>query len=469
MQQENANSWYIARSDGLQGPLDQREFRTLVKTGQVTAATLIWSPGLTDWVTYDGYLKAEEATLLDSARVSAQASTRASALAAAHAAERTAADRLRAAIPAPMHSASSDSADAAASGAHHTATGSVASFNNGMASDSKQADVVWIDVEKFPFAAPKANPSPADKWYKSPNWHHSAKRAISPGRVAIAAILIVASAALYEWFTARAVFDNLPISTHDQRRLSAIASLPTSESRVAIAVSHLHNIQTPSFVIAGNFSQPRKLQVRVEGRPEAVVGKLRYSVEAEVQIHNRVALTPPLDALNPGFYAVSVFDRALGKKPLGETTVFLGGSNDQSYQDAITEFRKTINARKQAERIELAQITDVLQQQLNESTNRYAHFSRPKDAKSWAAFDLKWNQLFAQLRASMAQKSSAEVVMITDFIRLSSTLDTVDKVHRQQHKIVNNILTGTAESETDRQALAKLLLQANQDLHRELN
>lgn len=51
--------WYYARNDDQIGPIDQAEFDKLVHAGTIHPGTLVWNPGMDDWVEYGEYLTSE--------------------------------------------------------------------------------------------------------------------------------------------------------------------------------------------------------------------------------------------------------------------------------------------------------------------------------------------------------------------------------------------------------------------------
>jgi uncharacterized RDD family membrane protein YckC len=45
-------SWYYAENNQRLGPIDENVFLTLVREGRITSGTLIWRPGMPNWVAY---------------------------------------------------------------------------------------------------------------------------------------------------------------------------------------------------------------------------------------------------------------------------------------------------------------------------------------------------------------------------------------------------------------------------------
>jgi len=54
-------NWYYARGDEQVGPLDDQEFRELINAGIIRGDTLVWRPGLEDWLPYEAHIAAPPA------------------------------------------------------------------------------------------------------------------------------------------------------------------------------------------------------------------------------------------------------------------------------------------------------------------------------------------------------------------------------------------------------------------------
>ncbi|MEN9724149.1 MAG: domain 2 [Pseudomonadota bacterium] len=143
-----------------------------------------------------------------------------------------------------------------------------------------------------------------------------------------------------------------------------------------------------------------------------------------------------------------------------EKTLFLGGTEDATYQSRLKEAQERMRARSQEELKELSQLGETLSQQLTSSNEAFdKHLSgkeKKKSEKRWNEFHERWTVAQSKLDSTFA--GWAETLSRKEFFHSSlytgvqAVAEKIAQVHVQQHSF---IASPTEDRSASTQELAK--------------
>jgi len=237
--------------------------------------------------------------------------------------------------------------------------------------------------------------------------------------VAAVAAVVGAGLALVAWLVIRAGYAGSErtlnglegISTDDRGRLeSAMRShLRPGGARAAVAVSRIDEF-APSFIVAGNMPDGARLTLRIEGVPETLVGRFKVSMHTTVMLKDSVAKSPVFRQGNGstyplGQYKVKLFCETCPEPGavLAEAAFFLGREVFAGeYRRQLSSYHAQLRKQALDELGELAQLSDSLENQLNETEAEFQRVLRlpvPDRWPEWKKYDQRWAAFEEQLEA----------------------------------------------------------------------
>ena len=204
-------------------------------------------------------------------------------------------------------------------------------------------------------------------------------------------------------------------------------SIESQGPTAAIAQSQLDAL-APTFYAATNLPENTRLDFLIEGIPESLVDSYKISVHAAATVKSGIARTPPFrqqqgQSYPYGDYRVSIScvscsDSAAqttlptkdAKSKLAQKIYFVG-IKDQDYEIKLRNFHEQLRSRSQTEIGEIKQLISTLENQLEETENKFQRVvadlhSNKKTSwpgKSWSAFHPRWLRLEDQLDLASKQ------------------------------------------------------------------
>ncbi|CAN5679032.1 hypothetical protein BH10BDE1_BH10BDE1_17260 [soil metagenome] len=216
----------------------------------------------------------------------------------------------------------------------------------------------------------------------------------------------------------------------------------------AIALSHT-KIENPAFYVTANVEEGSKLEFSIDGLPETLVNRFRFSMQTSVTVHDNMAKTLPLTeksgaALEPGAYRVRV--RKAGESAIiAQKVYFLGGSQDLAYEQKLKAYQKSLRDQAALEIMELRQLTETVSHQLNDSSMKVTQLFEDTTIRGaarrekWSAFQTLWNQIDSQVAAIAAQWTPQvlenQIYYGALYSKLGRAISHVEAVHEAQTKL----------------------------------
>lgn len=238
------------------------------------------------------------------------------------------------------------------------------------------------------------------------------------------------------------------IEPGDRQALNAAARAPEL-GRAALAVARLGS--EAWVYVASNLPATTRVDVRIHGRPETLLGQFQLESHAEVTLKDGWAQTPSLknadgSAYPPGEYEISLACLSCATIPreltLAQKSVRLGEVNPA----ALELYHAKLREQSAAELVELNQFSAMLGQQLAETE---AKFQARLSKAAWSRFDQRWTSLQTQLNLNtqgwVTETFTARFYHGGLFRLLKDTTDLVSRIHAEQN-------SGPTGSQVDRLA-----------------
>lgn len=246
-------------------------------------------------------------------------------------------------------------------------------------------------------------------------------------------------------------------------------SLRFSGPSVAIAIAK-SDITAPSFYVATNLANDTRLDIRIEGLPETLVDRFKYSMQATLTVNANLAHTPVLretdgSGIRRGAYKVSVTERGQSKI-LAQKVYFLGGAQDLSYQADLTRFHQSLRRQAAAELEEISQLNETVSHQIAESNMRFSELVRdetlngPTRRVRWTKFQETWNLLTVQFIAIIDSWTPTRIENEFYYSSLYSKLQRAAVLMASLHETQTRRLDANADRATLNGVIAKTAMNA---------
>lgn len=267
---------------------------------------------------------------------------------------------------------------------------------------------------------------------------------------------------------------NLNLSSADRSSLKGAASqsrlFSGATAEIVLAAGSGEN---PRFAIGTNLEEGSKIEIRIDGVPGKMIGRVRFAMKTNLIPKNGFLITDRLKEFDgqpfrAGLYKVSVKDLSQGSL-LATKTFFLGSVAGGDFESALSRYQKELKDQASMEQLELQQLLGTASKILNETSQWFTkNESRPKLEADWQARSQQFALIDAQFKSLESQWTTEPMAsQIYYFDAYKSMIEMMSGIRAGYSAIgefVINTDQGTRTANRDKVAQAWLKAQSAAEL-----
>jgi len=209
------------------------------------------------------------------------------------------------------------------------------------------------------------------------------------------------------------------ISDQEFQELVEVRKAPqgSHSNKIAIALNK-SNLLAPQFYLSSSLAENTLILLELRGVGPSMVGDFFYAQQIVLKNTNRIIEVPTLTLGNKnlakGFYRVTA---KYNNQVLGEKNYFLGGIQDEAYQNELKEYHQKLKVQFENELTEANQMIRTLEEQIGSLNGNYELFT--VEEKNGSAHALtNWSRARQSWVAYQLQIESA-IHKYREFIKLN--------------------------------------------------